>query len=347
MRKYLLLTLLCGITLSLSAQITITDSDVGPIGEVYVMAYDTLPSVDEGSAGTSQTWDYSGITMHVMDTIGIEDPASTPYAANFPGSNLCVHSLTNESFIYSVLSADSMYAEGIAFDPFQTGTPFIIPMDPVRLTARFPLNYGDSWMTNTAFDFKTEFSLFPGVDSIRSKSISDITANVDAWGSLTTPMGSYDVIRVREIEHTIDSTWGYSFGMWTLFDNGETTDSTFTFWANSVGYLLAEVAYDDMGNLSSVQVMSDQVVAVDEAVSASSIKAWPNPADNVLNLEISDVAAAEVVVLDLQGRELFRAPVNAGQVALDLEGLAPAMYLFRILDDKAAPLHSGRFQVAR
>ena len=73
------------------AQITIDDQDIlNMLGTVVEAEIDTNGnvSIDLGSAGQNQTWDFSSMTVNGYK-IPIEYiiPDGTPFADNFPGAN--------------------------------------------------------------------------------------------------------------------------------------------------------------------------------------------------------------------------------------------------------------------
>src|SRR6185436_4653666 len=74
----------------LSAQVTLTYPTHGiVVGDVSTV-FDVNPTgVNLGSPGTGQTWNFSTINIYTnFETDTFLDPSTTPYAANFPTSNL-------------------------------------------------------------------------------------------------------------------------------------------------------------------------------------------------------------------------------------------------------------------
>src|SRR4051812_5433102 len=87
----------------LSAQVTLTYATHGIVaGDVYTIFYANGPTSNPGSSGTNQTWNFSNLnidTNSAQTTIYV-NPATTPYAANFPTANLAGKQGVDNYFYY-------------------------------------------------------------------------------------------------------------------------------------------------------------------------------------------------------------------------------------------------------
>lgn len=82
------------------------------------------------------------------------------------------------------------------------------------------------------------------------------------------------------------------------------------------------------------------VTAVNPAKSEETLRIWPQPATDLLRMDLPKHASS-LHVCDLQGRELLSKPANHGN--LSLEGLSPGMYCLQVRNEKGALLSCGRF----
>ena len=172
------------------------------IGDIIYQAYDDAPasSISVGNAGPNQTWDFSALQVQEYDTTEFIDPAGTPFGADHPTANLCIDD--NGEYIYINKSAQDLSIVGFDDYPY----PLVI--------APLPLFYGlntlmgsviimDSIIANVGFidDMLAPIiSLNPlndQVDSIRIFMESNTEFNVDAYGDVTLPMGTFDALRVK------------------------------------------------------------------------------------------------------------------------------------------------------
>ena len=89
MKKVLLITL-AFFTCSSFAQVTLSQWDVANIGFEIRQAHDTMPVVVPGPGGASQTWNFTNLNNHTLDTLIFTNPNWLPDGASFPTSNLAV-----------------------------------------------------------------------------------------------------------------------------------------------------------------------------------------------------------------------------------------------------------------
>ena len=80
------------------SQITVTDSDLLDIGDIIYLAEDSITSINLGSAGQNQTWDFSALQKMDAYKINALSPLGTPYDQSYPGSNICIED--DGEFIY-------------------------------------------------------------------------------------------------------------------------------------------------------------------------------------------------------------------------------------------------------
>lgn len=71
------------------SQITFTSADLQESGKTYITKTDTVSSVNIGTASASaQNWDFSTLLMHYMSGPSFDLTSSTPYASDYPNSDI-------------------------------------------------------------------------------------------------------------------------------------------------------------------------------------------------------------------------------------------------------------------
>lgn len=218
MKTRLLLFAACLFSFSAWAQITVTDADVVSIGDTRYMADNGTnnPSIAPGSTG-NQTWDFSTMTPDYIDTLAFIDPASTQYASSFPNANLALE--FDGEFIYLMNNASGLYLVGYGFG----GSTF----SAMEQWTQWPLNYGDVFSSSVTIDsiFPNNIMPFPGADIIRYKKDSTISSEVDAWGDITIPGGTFPSLRVKRESGSTDSVFYKSITQsYTVTTVGNTFD---------------------------------------------------------------------------------------------------------------------------
>lgn len=81
----------------------------------------------------------------------------------------------------------------------------------------------------------------------------------------------------------------------------------------------------------------DDFTEVENISLSQQISLFPNPAQNEINLEIEGMinGDAQVVVMDIQGRERWRQRLAEGNNSIDVNLFAEGMYFFKIqVNDK-------------
>ena len=200
------------ISISGYAQIAIDSVDMPIVGDVIVMGVDTMPSgISVGGTGL-QTWDFTGLQLHLFDSTVYVDPATTAYVSDFPGSNLAVDDAGTVS--YQTLSSSSLINNGYAgLDPFGAGVIATGKFNPTQTVLQLPTTSGDSFMDTSGFDVTISTDNLglpvPGLDSVRMIHTSYVSSTIDAHGQMSVLGGDYPTIRQLYDEETIDSIYAY------------------------------------------------------------------------------------------------------------------------------------------
>ena len=140
-------TLLVGMLFSICtfAQITITDTDIGSVGDVRIQKYDENPvGISLGNAGENQTWDFSTLSPDDIAELNFLDPNETGFSATFPMANLTIE---NDGFhLFLSNSPGGLYILGYVGD---FGT---YPLENPELVLEFPTQYEDEFGFSVQLD---------------------------------------------------------------------------------------------------------------------------------------------------------------------------------------------------
>jgi len=263
MKKQLLIFLLSVAPFFLNAQIILEAADVPQIGYSPTTHIDTLATgVTITAPGPDQTWDYRGLLTHDTDTNFFIDPTTTPEAASFPNANLAVDA--GAAISYFEVNDSAMLVLGIAASII--GQEIIAPFDPTQLYYELPTEYGDTWTDLSRFDIKVDGSLLM-TDSLTVTHTSNLTTEVDAYGMLTTPTGTYEVLRVHKVEETVDSIFTEFFGIEILVQEIETVIDTYEFLAKETNGPICQIALEDGEIISARYTLAPPTMAPDAAFS--------------------------------------------------------------------------------
>lgn len=203
----------------LFSQITVTADDFANANDTVRMSNTTDISIDISTTGPNQTWDYSYLTFDSQLRRDFEPATGLPLLINFvfgplaptnykasyflPSTDLPIDQfgtmlpVTIEDLVqYSKKTADSITLLGLSMSVNGNGIP--VRSDTIETRYTFPMNYGDVHNSRGY----TKLDMNPIYDAIWIQHRQRLT-EVDGWGSVTTPYGTFDALRVK---HTINET---------------------------------------------------------------------------------------------------------------------------------------------
>ncbi len=322
------LLLLCG---SLNAQIQITSADMPMIGDEIIRYLDTLPTFTPGGDGPDQSWDFSTAIQDVEQVNTFVDPATTADGDQFGSSNLA-WTTDGDNYTFVTNSAISLTADGFSGDPLGDGTfTLVAPLDPVLMLHAFPRQHTSAFSGDFGFDVTVDGSDF-GVYQARIREVATVYDTTDAFGSITTPVGTYDCIRSRNVTIRTDSIFAQLLEilpMAFLFANVDTT-VTYAWHAMETKLPVAEMILDSLGGTvsftwSSIEPNSTAISSAGPR--ADELSLFPQPAADRVRISVEGSAFATVTVNDLNGRPVLQHVRVMASDWLDISGLPAAVYV--------------------
>lgn len=267
------------------AQLKLEEKDVpSRLGTVFTMLKVKNPTINLGSIGENQYWDYSQFQADEIQTWEVVEPAAAPLINRFPAANL-IYKVTSSasdtiSYNFAEINSEILTELGQIEILGETITDSIVLIDPDPRFA-FPVNYGDKWITMRslkAIVFSTEV---PVVDSS--------SYEVDAWGIMKCAMGEISCLRVIQYNVTTVVLELASIPIQNVINY---------YWITNEYGILANVysknEEDDPNytQASHAYFMSDFVASVDESdISASGLSKYhllvnyPNPFNPATRIE--------------------------------------------------------------
>ena len=246
--KHLLSTI---VFISLSAPawglITLTQDDVPPFGEVFANAVDTLlAEVEIGTASaTAQSWSFLDFDADEAFTNTVVMPSETPSADLFPNATFAFEG-SNGLYSYAEVTPNALLAAG-GSAPGPNGAIFTVAFDPGQQLLAVPSTYGTTFDSNFGFELLVDGSDF-GADSVRIVEEGSVSAEVDAFGEVTVPAGTFEALRQRSVITTTDSIYAKIFGTFLLIDVIENTTITYEWWGGEGLGTVCSIDFDTDGN---------------------------------------------------------------------------------------------------
>lgn len=339
--------MLCAV-MSASAQITITRDDLSNLaGVTVVQVRDTtnLSGISPGYAGAGQVWNLSAIGKDANDTIFVVSPAGLGCSSAFPGATYALRVPGFNGYQYVSVSNTSLEIMGLC-GVISPPSISIVPYTPGYKKLNFPATY------NTTFSGTTrsvvEFAVAaPPPDSGRLISTISYTTQIDGWGMVTTPAGTYNALRVKHMETKIDSIYIYMGGVWSYAGLPPTTNvsTTYEWWIKN-SLPIASLQVNDAGILVSAAYLAVAASGVDEPVTGiEATTVYPNPASASFRIENSHPAAATFLLVNLLGQTVIEAPIAGPVMEFSTETMTKGIYMTIIRDAKGETLSTGKLVV--
>ncbi len=337
--KYFVYIFLSLFIIRAQAQITITTDDLMDVGDSVSLAMvaDIPPGFNPGPAGANQHWDFSNLVMDTTSQLKFVDPATTPYGADFPTSNIAVVGLVDNliegAWAYATKNSFVFQIDGLggSYDIFEDITA---ELDPPEVMFNFPVNYLDSMEGTSTVQIEIP-SPEPPADSIRLKVITTVNSVVDGWGELTTPTWTGDVLRFKDVRTTIDSVWVKLFFFWAYLESSTSVSVTYKYIANDLGYAALQFNSDTSGTeYSGVNYILDAGVGEQEFTSQTNIdlEIYPNPAFEFLNARWTDKKSGTYSLVDMYGRAVKHHDFNnSREIKLQTSNLPSGLYILNIV----------------
>lgn len=213
------------------SQITLTADDFPVSGDVMTISRAVDLQADYVSTGPDYQWDFSHLSLlsqsprehsslsgvPLLINMAYGPFAVTAYRANYymPFTDLPLNQFGNllpvqigDVYQYTKKTAQKLTLVG--YSASISGQSVPIKSDTIETKYVFPLEYGDEYTSKGYTNL--DMSMFIPARWIQSRKRHTI---VDGWGQLTTPYGSFEVLRVRHrIEETDSVEYnGMNFGL--------------------------------------------------------------------------------------------------------------------------------------
>jgi len=212
-----------------------------------------------------------------------------------------------------------MLNDGVGFDPGGENEYVIHYTDAVKLM-QYPFSFNNTYADSY-------FAAYSAVEGMLTHENGTITVTADAWGSVTTPAGTYNnTLRVKSERTYTDSVW-----MNGVFVYANTFTETDYEWYTASSHTPV-ISISDTGDGTSATYRSE-TVGIEDNPLLSEVSIYPNPAGNTIYIKLpeSDIENAEIYIVNLTGQQLSQLE-NTGnrKFSADISGLVPGVYFLRI-----------------
>lgn len=346
--KLILLTAFTLSVISAYSQITITSIDfASPSDEVYISKSNQL-TLDYVTSGPNHNWNFSGLVSSsqslkrfgpMSEITGFPSLiygslGATAYKASyFLPSSLPIDQLgalvqipLSDVRQFTKKTTSDLTLVGLAMSV--SGTAIPAKSDTIETHYSLPLEYGN---TNTSRGY-TRLNMNPYFTA-EWRQHRNRETTVDGWGTITTPYGVFQALRVKHVISEVDS-FNYN-GLWIPLALPITTE--YEWWTNGEKVPVLKATSTAIGGnsqVTNVEYKNNQIVGFNE-ISEIEVTLFPNPTAGFFKVHFSEVPK-QIQLLDLQGKIVLDDENPSLFKEYDIQSLDAGMYFLNVIGENSS-----------
>jgi len=336
MNKYIrCLVLLLTLSPFAYGQITLTNADMPLAGDTIRFSETTnFAGLTPELTDSNYVWDYSTLvaTSQTVDTF-VSVNSTGLFALYFFGASFAKKSNTPPLSL-SGITVDYQYDffgnNATAYTQWGlganvSGLPLGLPNTPKDTLYRFPLNYLDTGNTSSTFSASVPGIGYYGGERTR-------VDTVDGWGTLITPYGTYQVLRVKSVVNETDTVFLTSFGFGLSFPLPERVEYKWLANGKKVPLLQINTSLGIVNQVIYRDSLRSILTGVQSLASDFSLNVYPNPATSRLSVEaMPGLEIKTMYLFNDCGERLDEGMCNSNNrtVQFDVSRLAPGIYFLK------------------
>ena len=334
-----------------AAQISVDVNDFADGGDTVRFSITTNPGIDFATTGANMSWDFSDLSAESQELLEYKDvslagplvsftfgafadetyqatnyTAATDIPLDAAGQFLPIN--INEVNQFAKHSDSAIGLVGLAINV--EGNDIPVPSDTIETKFVLPLNFGDAYNSRgyTYLNMNPIFNLIWIQYRQRSSS-------VDGWGTITTPFGSFDCLRVKheitETDSVLIDFAGTGNPIWIELPVPPSVDYE---WIakNELAPILSIRTTNAGGNETVTQIKyRDIYLGLDAGINENTLnlKIGPNPVNNTLLINgLNEETPYQF--LSLEGKVIQTGTGNHMNAKIDVSELKTGIFLIHI-----------------
>ena len=147
---------------------------------------------------------------------------------------------------------------------------------------------------------------------MKTKRTFQINSEIDGYGTLTTPAGTFDVLRQKVQEVQVDTDYAYVQGTgWYPWQYGTVTQYKLRWWAKTIGYPVLDCEYNPTNNkASNFNYLTIPTVVLTTSINdinlANALKIYPNPSTGKFSIESNGIAYNRIEIYNIMGEKVLQ-----------------------------------------
>jgi hypothetical protein len=341
MKRNFLLFGLIVLSFTAFSQVVIEELDIMQPGDTFLIHVDLNPTITVDLApGANLTWDFTGLQNDESNFACYAPSDDLEFIGEFPQSEFYTYGpgfiyagpgggapLDNWGYMMFYTNTNGLFVEGFYSD---YGMGYRSTMNtPAELLMFTPANYLDEEINDSYWEVVVNENIMD-YDTLYRRDV-DKELVADAWGTLTTDYGTYEVLRVHETGISVDSVFGY-IGSTTFFsmEVARDTINNYYFWAKELRNPLMTLHCDFDGNIERIDYLMGAIYAENKLTQIENLKVFPNPANDYF---VIDNANGEIQILSIDGKLIKQLVSEGNQEVISTDSFSQGLY-FIIVDNE-------------
>jgi len=303
-----------------NAQITITNADMPNANDSIVLSTADLTGVSLPIAtGAGITWDYSMLVPTIQRYDKYDSPSTftspfnllfSPLNCSYGRDNYALTTLPipglqlTDAYDFLRESSASYRQVGAGYTFNSAPIPFFYTQQDVIY--KFPMNYGNMDTSNFQFGLPIPSLAYYGQTGTRQN-------NVNGWGDITTPFGTFQALLITSKIDIIDTVYVDALGFG--FNINRPTKYEYKWLANGKKIPVLQIDANQIGGnlvISNVQFLDSlrsnvpHIGINENNLSISNIELYPNPSSSQLTISYTllTTETVNISIVDVLGKEV-------------------------------------------
>jgi hypothetical protein len=305
-------------------QITITNQDLPSAGDTFRVSIGVIdPIIDPVPSGAAFTWDFSMLqyTNQDIDTFVTVGSTGITYSfvfADVAFNNNRANQATKGMFNLPPIPLGTITVSDVVAFYYKSTTEYRqsgygaaingigvpIPFTNKDRIFELPMNYGNSHISNSDFQLTIPNLGYYGHDQVRE-------SEVDGWGTLITPYGTFDVLRVKALITPHDSIFADTLGFGFGFDLAQTIEYKWMGAVQGIPLLQINTTLDPFGGETVTSIryrdsLRTTGIGENPIDIGASVNLFPNPSNGQFTLAINTPVSehAEATLFSIEGKKI-------------------------------------------
>lgn len=353
----------CG---AIRAQITIDSTDMPVPGDIIrtsiFSGLDSLYGASYTATGASHTWNFNNLGWFKQKVDTFVNVDETRFASYYAGISNVAYNITisdlpippglpniiklKAGFAYLNTSSTKYTQVGLGGDinvsiVGSTYYPTHSVYDTVDVIYKFPLTFNNRDSSTSFFVFSLNMGLYSGQIFEHKKRVNF----VDGWGSITTPLGTFNCMRLKSFCTIHDS-----LSVSGIIDSAINRTTTEYIWLTKQHHepILKVMESEANGSMTyQVQYIDpiDRFLGINEPDLVSGLNIYPNPAQDLVNLNIPVTSQGNINielfnVIGSKVAVIYNGNLSSGvhQIRYNTGGLDKGIYFIKLSSQNNKPV---------